>query len=109
MAYENYALVKDGFVFNIVIFDKPTEDFLANYKLEYELSDLVKATKNCAIGATWDGVKFTPPRPYDSWVWDFDHDSWVAPTPVPVATTLADFDKRWVWNESDLRWDPQEL
>lgn len=109
MAYENYALIKDGLVFNIVIFDNPTEDFLANYKLDNDLSDLVKVRKNCEIGALWDGVSFTPHRPYDSWVWNFDSECWVPPTPKPVPTTLADFGNEWHWNESDLRWDLREL
>jgi hypothetical protein len=108
MPYEQYALVKHGFVFNIVIFDSPTEEFLAAYKLENDLSDVVKSAKNCTIGAIWDGESFTPPRPYDSWVWDSESESWVSPIPYPTPETLADITKEWSWNESDLRWDLRE-
>lgn len=105
MAYEQYALVKDGFVFNIVVFDKPTEEFLASYKDEYDLSDLIKVAKNCTIGSIWDGVKFTPPRPYDSWEWDETYECWAPPVPKPTVEKPEDIFKHWRWNESDLRWD----
>jgi hypothetical protein len=109
MAYESYALIKDGFVFNIVVFNNPTEEFLASYKEENELSDLIKVAKNCEIGAIWDGVSFTPVRPYDSWVWSTDAECWVPPIPKPIPTTLADFGNEWSWNESDLRWDLRDV
>ena len=55
----NYAVVKNGVVENIVIWDGITE-------FSVEDSELIEATANARIGGSWDGSVFTfvdPPAP----------------------------------------------
>ena len=55
----NYAIVKDGVVENIVIWDGVTE-------FSAEGSELIEATADARIGGSWDGSVFTfvdPPAP----------------------------------------------
>lgn len=50
---ENYAVVKDGIVVNIVVWDGITEHSIDGI--------LVKATVDAVIGSIWDGENFYPP------------------------------------------------
>ena len=55
----NYAVVRDGTVENIVIWDGVTEFSVPD-------SELIEATSDSRIGGSWDGNVFTfvePPRP----------------------------------------------
>jgi hypothetical protein len=62
----NYAIVKDGIVKNVVIWNGQTT-------FSVEGSELVEATDNARIGGSWDGNVFTfvepdpgpDTRPYD--------------------------------------------
>ena len=55
----NYAVVKNGVVENVVVWDGVTEFSVAD-------SELVEATESARIGGSWDGNVFTfvePPAP----------------------------------------------
>jgi len=55
----NYAVVKNGVVENVVVWDGVTEFSVAD-------SELVEATSDARIGGSWDGNVFTfvePPAP----------------------------------------------
>ena len=57
----NYAVVKNGVVENMVVWDGVTEFSVAN-------SELIEATADARIGGRWDGNSFeytepTPPEP----------------------------------------------
>jgi len=48
----NYAVVKNGVVENIVLWDGVTEFLVAD-------SELIKATVDARVGGSWDGNVFT--------------------------------------------------
>ena len=57
----NYAVVKNGVIENVVVWDGVTEFSVAN-------SELIEATSDARIGGSWDGNVFTfveptPPEP----------------------------------------------
>ena len=55
----NYAVVKDGVVENIIVWDGVAE-------FSVEGSELIEATADARIGGSWDGKVFTfvePPAP----------------------------------------------
>tara|TARA_R110000824_G_C15184338_1_gene674105 strand:+ start:1404 stop:1682 length:279 start_codon:yes stop_codon:yes gene_type:complete len=55
----NYAVVKNGVVENVVVWDGVTEFSVAD-------SELIEATADARIGGSWDGNVFTfvePPAP----------------------------------------------
>ena len=108
MAYTKYALVKGGFVFNIIVMDNPTQEELDTFKDIHNADSIVEEQTGCCIGAIWDGETFTPPRPYDSWVWNTALKTWEAPVAYPTPSNLEDLSKNYMWNEPDLRWDLQE-
>ena len=101
MAYKNYALVKSGFVFNLIVLDKPSEEDLETFRVENDADEIIEEAKGCTMGALWDGVKFTPPRPFDSWVLTADNE-WEPPIPKPVPQTLEEFGYAYSWNESEI-------
>ena len=55
--------------------------------------------KNFAgIGYTWDGVGFSPQKPYPSWVMNSFSYLWEAPVPYPTDGKL------YQWDEATLSW-----
>jgi len=55
--------------------------------------------KNYAgIGYTFDGIGFSEPQPYPSWIKNSNTYLWEAPTPKPVD------DKRYTWDEATTSW-----
>ena len=56
--------------------------------------------KNYAgIGYIWDGVGFSPSKPFASWTKNADTYLWEAPTPMPVVEG-----KVFSWDESTTSW-----
>jgi hypothetical protein len=51
------------------------------------------------IGYNWDGIGFYGPQPYTSWILDTSTYLWVAPVPYPSDN------KRYIWNELEVKWD----
>ena len=105
MAETNYAFVKNGEVVNIAVFDEPSAELLAHFKNEHGLDYIVSAHNElkAAIGGTWDGTKFTLPKPYPSWVLNADND-WEAPVAMPVNEG-----KYYTWNEGTVSWDEHDV
>lgn len=57
--------------------------------------------KNFAsIGFVWDGVGFSSPQPYPSWVFNSSAYSWEPPTPMPVPNTPPFYQ----WDEDKVSW-----
>lgn len=56
MVTSNYAIVENGTVTNVVVWDGNTEDWQPPSGAQ-----AVPATGDAVIGATYDGAKFTPP------------------------------------------------
>jgi hypothetical protein len=51
------------------------------------------------IGFTFDGSKFIPPKPFESWVYVEDENYWKAPMSYPT-----DESKEYEWDEKSLSW-----
>lgn len=94
---ENYALIKNNKVINVVVFDNPTEELLNTFK-EFHQVDYIVLSKDSGIGWDWDGIDFIPPKPHLSWVLN-ENKIWEAPIPKP------DTEESYFWNENMLRWD----
>ena len=103
MAEANYAFVVGGNVTNIAVFDDPSAELLAHFKSEFSLDHIVPTGDDtkAAIGGTWDGTKFTLPKPYPSWVLNADND-WEAPVPYP--TMDPENPKNYTWDEDTVSW-----
>jgi hypothetical protein len=59
----NYAVVKNGAVENIVIWDGVTEFSVVD-------SELIEATEDARIGGSWDGSSFSFVEPEDTRTYD---------------------------------------
>ena len=103
MAEANYAFVVGGNVTNIAVFDDPSTELLDHFKNEFSLDEIVPTGNDvkAAIGGTWDGTKFTLPKPYPSWVLNADND-WEAPVAYPEVDP--ENPKYYVWDESVTNW-----
>jgi hypothetical protein len=51
------------------------------------------------IGFTFNGSKFIPPKPFESWVYVEDGNYWKSPVPYPEDET-----KEYEWNEDLMAW-----
>jgi hypothetical protein len=60
-----------------------------------------KVSNRAAIGYTYDKTnnKFYPPKPYNSWVYDEELKSWLAPVSYPD-----DEENKYEWNENEQQW-----
>ena len=103
MTTVDYAFIKDNKVTNVAIFDDPSEELLNHFKLEFDLDEIILATKNAVPRATWDGVKFTLPQPFPSWILN-DDENWQAPIEEPLSPG-----KIYLWNESIINWEEHDL
>lgn len=97
---KNYAFIVNSKVVNIVVFNDPSQELLDLFKKEHNLDEIVLVeSKGAAIGGTYDGVHFIPPKFYDSWIWDIEKEVWLSPVKHP------DYDgKDYAWNETTLSW-----
>ena len=98
MAEENYALIKNGNVVNVAIFDNPSEQLLQQFKELHNVDSIIIATDKTAVNGTYDGVKFWLPQPYPSWVKNEELNEWQCPIPYPQDG------KPYTWDEESLSW-----
>lgn len=98
----DYAFIKNGVVFNIAIFEDPSQETLENFKLEHDADFLIEKNENTEIGGTYDGTKFWKVQPYPSWVKNEELNEWEAPVSKP------EFDsenpKYYEWDEYTISW-----
>jgi hypothetical protein len=101
---KNYAVVKNGIVDNILVFDEPTQELLNHFKEYHEADAIVDSNDdlNCVIEATWDGVKFTKKQPFPSWQLDEETNTWFPPVPYPGASYLEG--PLYDWDEETQEW-----
>lgn len=102
MAHINYALIKDGIVFNILVFDNPSDNMLESTKNHFEADQIVLSNNKSVIGGTYDGIKFWYPQPYPSWIKNEELNEWVAPIPYP--TIEEGSDEKYTWDEPTTSW-----
>ena len=98
-----YALIKDGIVTNIIVFEEPVDTQLVEQiKNEFLLDAVIPATTGASIGGTYDGEHFWGVQRYPSWVRNQDSHGYEAPTPYP------EFDienpKLYTWDEATTSW-----
>jgi hypothetical protein len=98
MAESGYAFIKAGDVINIAVFDDPSDELLAHFKLELSLDAVIPVTEKTVIGGTWDGTKFWLPQPYPSWIADNITGEWISRVPMPKDNSL------YIWDEPTLSW-----
>jgi hypothetical protein len=98
----NYALIQNNIVTNILVFEDPTNELLDHFKNEFELDDIVLATDKTAVGGTYDGSKFWLPQPYPSWIKDEKLNEWQSPVPYPEIEEGSD--EFYVWDENTTSW-----
>jgi len=63
--------------------------------------------KNYAtVGGTYDPGRdaFIPPKNFDSWVFDSDKCSWVAPVAIPDDAKINGGNKAYTWDEDNENW-----
>lgn len=98
MTQQNYALVKDNKIVNLLVFDSPTQELLLYFKNEYKVDALLPATEKAVIDGIWDGTDFITPQPYPSWTLDFEK-NWQPPVPKPDTPMVL-----YTWDEGTLQW-----
>ena len=107
MIPNNYAVIKDTAVENIIVVDNFTTEFETSFLQESGADALVSVSEEDAwyvtIGATYSGGKFIPNEnlsPYPSWTWNADEKIWDPPTPRP------EFDGTsfYKWDENLIEW-----
>ena len=98
MTLINYAFVKNNIVVNVAIFDDPTEELLNIFKEENNLDLIIPANEISHVGGEYDGIKFWPPRPYNSWIKNEELNEWESPIPYPQDGEY------YTWDEPTTSW-----
>jgi hypothetical protein len=102
MSEINYALIKNNEVFNVLVFDSPSEETLLFFKNEHDADEVILATDKTSIGGTYDGIKFWLPQPYPSWIKNEELNEWTAPVAYP--TVEEGSDESYIWDENTTSW-----
>jgi len=98
MSNQKYAFVKNNLVFDILIFDSPSQELLDIFKTEKNADSVILATEKTSIGGEYDGTNFWTIKPFPTWVKDTDTNSWIPPIPFPQDG------KFYFWNETEQNW-----
>lgn len=93
---QTYAIIRDDLVYNIVIADD--ENFFAVAYPDDIVIPVTEETGVAAIGVEFIDGKFMPIKPWNSWVFDPNVWSWIAPQPYPNDGGI------YLWDESSLSW-----
>ena len=104
MSNKNYAIIKDNLVINVIVFDNPTEELITLFKTETNADDILEVNSFVSVGSTYDGVKFLPPQPYPSWIFNEELGDWEAPVQYPTSSEAPEKYFRYVWDEATLSW-----
>lgn len=94
---KTYALIKNNKVFDLIVFDDPSEKLLEQFKEHHKADAIVLATSKAMIQGEWDGTDFITVSPYPSWVLNSTKD-WVAPISYPTDGAV------YYWNEEITNW-----
>ncbi len=98
----NYAFIKDNLVFDILIFNNPSDELLNIFKDEKGADSVVLATETAIVGGEYDGTNFWIIKPFPTWIKDIDTNSWIPPIPYPAIDELNP--KTYVWIEERQEW-----
>lgn len=95
----NYAIIENNIVTNVIV-----ADTLEIAKTITGMSCIESTDINSASpGGTYDGIYFTPPNPYPSWLLNNDTRQWYPPIPVP------DDGKLYLWDEENTSWKEEDI
>jgi hypothetical protein len=95
----NFAVIKNGIVENVIVAEAlvVAQSLLPDYLvIEIEPNDIA-----AGVGSSYEGGKFIPPKPFDSWVLNEDASEWIS----PVARPVIEQGQMMKWNEDELKWD----
>jgi len=94
----NYAVIDENNVVNTILADSKAvaEEVTGMTCIEY-------TTEPAEPGGTWDGTKFFPRKPYESWTWNEEIKYWQSPVPYPTQEDPEN-PKFYVWDEDTLTW-----
>ena len=104
------AVIKDTKVIDIILvnsddFENVKQDFLNHY----QANNLVIIDQNCneccrvTIYGFYDGTRFYPEKPFESWVWNTEENDWVSP--AGKSPGVLGQPGGWEWNEELLQWE----
>ena len=98
----NYALIdSDNKIINTVVFDDDTIEEVKNLIIEANnaiFAVLIEdPSYNYINGHYENGILWTP-KPYPSFIQDFEYNTWIPPVPYP------DDNKQYIWDEDILNW-----
>lgn len=93
----SHAIVKNGIVENILVFDSHNSELLEQVRQHFNADEIVCCCDNgiAYVDGTWDGIEFKPKKPYNSWVWN--NGKWEAPIACPT-------DAYYWWDEDKKEW-----
>lgn len=108
MSINEYALLKDSEVINIILFDDSSDEDLNNFILESGADSSVILTEETGkplVGYVYDNEVFFGPSPFPSWVKDYTLKTWVSSVALPEDSFRQVYD----WNEETLSWVAPEI
>jgi len=104
MSNKNYAVIKDNVVLNVLVFDDPTSELIEFFKNGNNADDILEVNHLVSPQWTYDGVKFLPPQPYPSWIFNEELSDWEPPVQHPTSSKAPEEYFRYVWDEATLSW-----
>jgi hypothetical protein len=96
-----FATIENGLVTNVIKAEEPIAKAIAKELLGVEAVEITTATRVGQIGFTYDGQKFIPPQPYQSWSFDEKSGYWNAPVAYVPGKNRNVFI---AWNEKKRAW-----
>ena len=100
---QNYALVdSNNNIVNVVVFDDSILEENKNIIIQSNdavFAVLIEDPRYNYINGHYENGAIWTPKPYSSFIQDFEHNVWVPPIPYP------DDNKEYVWNEEILNWE----
>jgi hypothetical protein len=117
MTLYNYALIKDGIVENILVFEDPTVELLEHFKNNFGCDLIIDVTDTDGTdnafaspgGLYSEESGFIPLKPYPSWIYNPEDKTYSPPTPNPATPEDVQNNKDYVWNEELISWTQVDL
>lgn len=107
---KEYSVIVNGIVENTIMLDDPNEETIAVFKEFYAADEIIESTEISRIGDSWDGIAFWKPKPFPSWIKDYEHLHWKSPVEYPEEGYILDEDDKKIftyhWDEETLSWQP---
>lgn len=112
--YNYYLLDSNNVVVESFVMNNLNEDIantIANdHRQRLNNQDLVLINYNGlngGVGCIWNGEMLLPPKPFESWIWNENQDTWTAPKdmPPPIDENEPNIFKEFKWNEDSQDWE----